>query len=86
VLLAVSTTTDCTHLPYMFLNLTRNRQQVFQVGHHPRPGEQRQVLHQLEHQVRPRLAGVGRVVGEELVADFVEDFLGGQVFSRFSSR
>lgn len=69
----------------MLFNFTRNRQHIFQVLDHGGLGEEREVLHELEHQAGPRVGGVVPVVGDELLGDLVEDLVGRQSL-RFSSR
>ena len=70
----------------MLFHLTRNCEDLLEVGDHPGLGESREMAHELQHQVGPRLTGVHCVVADELRADDVQDVVRGQGFLGFSSR
>jgi hypothetical protein len=61
----------------MLFNLARNCENLFEVVDHPGFSHQREVPHELQHQIRPRLARVLRVAGDELRADDVQNIMRG---------
>jgi hypothetical protein len=61
----------------MLFNLARNCENLFEVVDHPGFSHQGEVPHELQHQIRPRLAGVLCVACDELRTDDVQDIVRG---------